>query len=64
MRRHNALCEQAERLARQGWTIERIAKRVGLDRRQVCALLREIKELNGIAPGRFQQGASDEESER
>jgi hypothetical protein len=47
MKRRAVLRERAEKMARQGFTPERIAKRLGLDRRQVRELLRE---MSGPAP--------------
>jgi DNA-binding CsgD family transcriptional regulator len=42
MKRRKVIREQVERLARQGATPKKIARRVGLDRRQVRELLRPV----------------------
>jgi hypothetical protein len=53
VKRRNVLRQRAERLARQGFTLERIAKRLGLDRKQAQELLRE---MNGDCARPFSTG--------
>jgi predicted DsbA family dithiol-disulfide isomerase len=53
MKRRNILRQQVERMTRQGATVALIARRVGLDRKQVRELLKG-KDWDGNAPGRGQ----------
>jgi hypothetical protein len=49
MKRRNVLKQRAEKMARSGLTPEKIARRIGIDRRQARELL---KQVNGDASGR------------